>query len=48
MTEESKTDLYWCMVGDRVATHFLYKNSLSKFQFNLICEEVVKKVYGHE
>ena len=48
MTEESKTELFWCKVGDKVATYFLYKNTLSKFEYNELCTEAIREVYGHE
>lgn len=48
MLEESKTELYWNIVGNKTATHFLYKNSLSKLEFNLLCDEAIREVYGHE
>ena len=41
---EDKTEEYWCMIGDRVMTHFLYHSMLSLKEFNDICFEAVKEV----
>lgn len=48
MLEESKTELYWCVVGNKVGTHFLYKDSLSHFEYSQLCDEAIKEVYGLE
>ena len=31
-----ESELFWCIVGDRVQTHFLYKTVLSKEEFQNI------------
>jgi len=46
MTEqENKSELFWCMVGDRVQSHFLYKKNLTEEEFKKIKQKAHKEVY---
>lgn len=44
--KESKTELFWCMVGDYVQTHFLYHTILTKEQFENLTKKVHDEVDG--
>ena len=35
------TEEFWCLVGDRVQTHFLYHTSLTKDQFKKIKKKII-------
>ena len=45
MSKESKTELFWCMVGDKVQSYFLYKKNLTEEEFKEIKKKAHKKVY---
>lgn len=46
--KEEKQEEYWCMVGDKVMTHFLYHRVLSLKEFNDLCFKAIKEVYKNE